>query len=347
MWTGRIALVAAAGLSLLLSACGPESPPPVASAPPRIAPPAMSPIPAVGLSDSLIQQASAYRAYMARASAISPAFTDGGSVANAVRTGAAYEPQTFLRGAVANAAIAALQDREFVTALRAQARDPASRRALANNIIANPAFVFSFPGANDAAALAAGALKGDGLRLYMAGKAVKQSAYDVQRQAWSKASVDNRDGRLAAAKSLSATPAQSAPDETSRLQAAISGVAPMTVAPDPVARAPYAGLVARAVSLAALAAIGEAGDANVGVIASTLSDQDSAYCLSMAKLNLYQCLAVAKPHYEDVFCLGQHIMLDTGACLIRGAGAAPPIEVRPPAIPLPPARAPRGRPARR
>jgi len=24
--------------------------------------------------------------------------------------------------------------------------------------------------------------------------------------------------------------------------------------------------------------------------------------MKMAKLNLYQCLAVAGPHYEDVFC---------------------------------------------
>jgi hypothetical protein len=24
---------------------------------------------------------------------------------------------------------------------------------------------------------------------------------------------------------------------------------------------------------------------------------------------------VAKPHYEDVFCLGQHVLMDTGQCL--------------------------------
>ena len=40
----------------------------------------------------------------------------------------------------------------------------------------------------------------------------------------------------------------------------------------------------------------------------------------MAKLNLYQCLAVARPNYEDVFCLGQHAMMDTGRCMIRAAG---------------------------
>ena len=41
----------------------------------------------------------------------------------------------------------------------------------------------------------------------------------------------------------------------------------------------------------------------------------------MSKLNLYQCLAVAKPHYEDVFCLGQHVLIDTGQCVMKAAGA--------------------------
>ena len=53
----------------------------------------------------------------------------------------------------------------------------------------------------------------------------------------------------------------------------------------------------------------------------------------MAKINLYQCLAVAKPHYEDVFCMGQHIMLDTGACLARNAGYDLPPEPAPPRPP--------------
>ena len=58
----------------------------------------------------------------------------------------------------------------------------------------------------------------------------------------------------------------------------------------------------------------------------------------MARLNLFQCLAVAGPYYEDMFCLGQHVLMDTGSCLIRGSGAAMPLDVRPPALPVPPAR---------
>ena len=44
--------------------------------------------------------------------------------------------------------------------------------------------------------------------------------------------------------------------------------------------------------------------------------------MKMAKLNLYQCLAVAGPHYEDVFCLGQHALIDTAQCVNDAAGGA-------------------------
>jgi hypothetical protein len=44
---------------------------------------------------------------------------------------------------------------------------------------------------------------------------------------------------------------------------------------------------------------------------------------------------VAKPHYEDVFCLGQHIMIDTGMCVIKASGAEMPYEPPPPPKPEP------------
>jgi len=51
-------------------------------------------------------------------------------------------------------------------------------------------------------------------------------------------------------------------------------------------------------------------------------------CMATSKLNLYQCLAVSRPNYEDVFCLGQHVMMDTGRCVIRAAGLPEPYEAR-------------------
>ncbi|MGZ9114750.1 MAG: hypothetical protein ACXW3K_09015, partial [Brevundimonas sp.] len=31
-------------------------------------------------------------------------------------------------------------------------------------------------------------------------------------------------------------------------------------------------------------------------------------------LNLYQCLAASRPSYEDMFCLGRHIVRDLATC---------------------------------
>ena len=71
---------------------------------------------------------------------------------------------------------------------------------------------------------------------------------------------------------------------------------------------------------AALAVLGEAGENRADLIKAVMAEPASASCLNMSKLNLYQCLAVSKPHYEDVFCLGQHALMDTGQCLMKGAG---------------------------
>jgi hypothetical protein len=72
------------------------------------------------------------------------------------------------------------------------------------------------------------------------------------------------------------------------------------------------------VALAALSVLGEARQAH-----ALMSEPRSASCLRMAKLNLYQCLASAGPHYEDIFCLGQHAMIDPGQCVVEATGASP------------------------
>ncbi|HWU80294.1 MAG TPA: hypothetical protein VN158_09555, partial [Caulobacter sp.] len=93
---------------------------------------------------------------------------------------------------------------------------------------------------------------------------------------------------------------------------------------------PYQPVVIRGLAVAALAALGAAGDSNLSYLDAISNDPGTANCLNMGKLNLYQCLAVSKPHYEDVFCLGQHILIDTGACMVKAAGASLPPEPPPP-----------------
>ena len=323
-----MAVVAAATLA---SCSSPPPPPPVVAAPP--APPPIT------LSANIVERASAFRGYMLRAGAISANFQDGDQIQSALKVGVAYEPKRFLSGATAYAAVLALQDPIFVASVRTFAVDPTQRQQVINQLVADPAYAVGFKGSDTAAARIIDTLGGDGLKVYQAGKAVKQSAYDIQRAAWSKGFVVDRDGRLAYAKTMSATPglADSA-DIAALQQASTSAGVPLVDAP-PVgagprsAPPPYTPLVIRGMAVAALAALGYAGDDKLPLIEAVMAEPASAMCLNMAKLNLYQCLAVSKPHYEDVFCLGQHIMIDTGMCVIKASGAPMPVEPLPPPPP--------------
>ncbi|MFI4965618.1 MAG: hypothetical protein ACHP9T_09645 [Caulobacterales bacterium] len=308
-------------MATALAGCAAPAPPP----PPP--PPVAVVIPPIALSPRVVEQASAYRAYVAHASAISPGFTGGEDVAQSLKTGEAYEPGQLLRGAIAYGAVVALQDPAFVAGVRKFAADPEQRRTVAYEIMKDPAYAVGFAGSSSAAGLVMTALGNDGRKLLELGRSVRQAAYDVQHQPWSKADVVGRDSRLALAKQLSATPVLGEVAETARLQTAVSGAGQMNLTAQS-ASPPYTPLVIHSLAVAALAALGYADDNSLAQVMPILAEPNSATCLNMSKLNLYQCLAVAKPHYEDVFCLGQHILTDTGQCLMKGAGVPEPVDPR-------------------
>jgi len=343
--TFRLAAPAAAmGLAALVAACSSPAPPP---APPPPAPVAV--IPPVSLSPKVVEQASAYRAYVARASAISPAFTGGADVAQSLKAGEAYEPQALLRGQIAYGAVVALQEPQFVAGVRKFAADPDQRREVAYSIIKDPAYAVGFAGSARAAGLVMAALQDDAKKLVDLGVSVKQAAYDVQHQSWSKAEVAGREARLSLAKELSSTPGLGEVAETARLQQAVTGGVQMGLS-GAEAPPPYAPVVVHSLAVAAMAALGYADDASLGQVMPMLAEPTSANCLNMSKLNLYQCLAVAKPHYEDVFCLGQHVLSDTGRCLMKDAGGPDPVEVKavePKVTPVSTRQTVRSRPKRR
>ena len=118
-------------------------------------------------------------------------------------------------------------------------------------------------------------------------------------------------------------------DQISSLRAAAIGQSPMPLHGSD-AGPPYPPVIVRGLAVAALAALGEAGDENLISLAPLMSDAPTATCLHTAKLNLYQCLAVARPNYEDIFCLGQHALMDTGQCVMIAAGAPAPVVAPPP-----------------
>lgn len=310
--------------------------PAVVEAPP---PPPPPPGP-VGLPDRMIQDAAAYDSYMRRAIAISPAFTDAASVSQAMGYTRAYAPKSLVRGAIAYAAIAALQDPDFVASVRDAGNTPEHRKAMVGYLLANPAYVQYFKDSNVAAGLAREALGPRALRLHAVGKAVHQAAYDIQRQGWSKIEVADLNGRLAAAEAAAGGEMTSDPDVLARAKQSSGGAAALATAATPLAP-PYTPMVAQALQLAAIAALGEAREDDVDQLSVLMADSDTSACLGTAKRNFHQCLAVAKPNYEDIFCIGQHGLQDTGACLADAAGVEPPPEpliIPPVPKPKPPVR---------
>jgi len=323
-----VGLVAATGAPPALAK---PKPPPIVYAPPP--PP---PMPDVGLGGRFITAAGAYDSYMREAAAISPAFSDAGNVGASLRAGVDYEPGQLRVGMVAYGAIAALTDSAFVSDVRRAGATPDARYAIVARIFADPRNVFAFVDARRAAGLAKAALAAQGMRLFNDGNAVKQAAYSIQHQSWSLADVPDRDGRAAAVKRLSTSARGSSGSETAALDLMIGGELPAGANLDPAAP-PDSALVVRAVALAALAAIGQASDEDAPRLGWLTDDYYLDHCLAEAKLSLYECLAVAKPNYEDVFCLGQHAMKDTGACVVTGAGSTVPIEIIPAYLKIPPA----------
>jgi hypothetical protein len=297
---------------------GKKKPAPVAI----VAPPPPPPMKPMALARPIVQSAAAYVSYMQAATAIPNKFADGASVSNALRVGARSEQHQLQQGVIAYGAILALQDPAFVEAVKVYAANPVSRAQIARNIMADPTYVVSIGGHESAAGLVIATLYNQGSRLKAQGELVKQESLDIQlKSAWSKVSVPNAMGRLQEVKSLSTGMSPGAPELSGMLDSAARGQAQMGLTGQPVSP-PYTPAVIRSLAIAALAVLGEAGD-DSPYITQLLIDHQDGFCFNMSKLNLYQCISVARPFYEDMYCLGLHVMTDTGQCVMNSAGGAP------------------------
>ena len=298
----------------------------IMSAAPMAAPPA-----GVLLSAHVIQEASRYRAYMRRVKGLVARFDNGQAIEATLSEAEAYEPQQLVRGAIAYGAVMALQDPAFVAGVRIFAANPASRADVAERLLADPTYVDALPGAQTAAVLIRASLHRQSFRLMALGGDIKMAAYSIQKEkSWSKSAVTDPQGRLQNAKALSnqsmdldAAEMKAISDALVDGAAFVHEEAPASE-PPPATATPFTSLINRSLALAALAVLGEGGDDNDAALQSLMSDTASGYCLSMSKLNLYQCLAVARPWYEDMFCLGLHAIADTGECIAKAVGEQPP-----------------------
>jgi hypothetical protein len=278
--------------------------------------------PPVALNDSVAQSAAVYLTFTRDMATIQGGFASPDAVQAALRRGASYDANQISRGLVAYASILALQSPEFVSGVRQAGAEPTVRRQIIDRIVANPEYASTLPGAEAAASLVMAVLEADVIALSAAADSVESDAYNIQytgdqRHGWGRATPPDREGRLQAVKDLSRTILPSA-SEAARLHAASNSGSGLGVTAGRTRRAPYAPSVTNAIAMAALAALGAAGDNARANTEALQYDRASQDCLASSKLNLFQCLAAARPTYEDMFCLGRHVIRDLSTCA-RGA----------------------------
>ena len=321
---GRGLSLAAIAVAVFLANCAkpePEAPP---AAPP--------PPPPVSLNEGVAQAASVYVAFLRDAQTIQPGgFTDAESIQAAIRKGAAYEPAQLSRGLIAYGSIIALQSPEFVAGVRQFAVDPVQRQQVVAQIVADPAYAATLPGAAAAAGLIAATVGRDASAMVVIADGIENDAYTIQerndpRRRWATTHLTEREARLEAAKSASIAQMLPSADESARLFTAANAGTGLAVEAG-VSSPPYTPAVVRSLAIAALAALGAAGDeARANTDALTV-ESNNEFCLNMSKLMLYQCLAASRPSYEDMFCLGRHVVRDLGSCTTQALRPPPIISV--------------------
>lgn len=284
----------------------------------------------IALNDSVAQSAAVYLAFTRDMATVRGGFADAEAIQAALRRGSAYDPVQLSRGLVSYASILALQSPEFVAGVQQYSTDPATRQKVIADIVADPGYASTLPGAESAATLIFGALSADINALSQAANSVEQDAYTIQgrsdpRRAWAVAHVTDRVTRLEQAKTASVITMQGSPEEAASLLAAATSGVGLAVTPyaSPHEK-PYPAAVNNALALAALAALGAAGENARANTDALQNDPTSQFCLNMSKLNLYQCLAASRPSYEDMFCVGRHVVRDLATCT-RGAAMPAPI----------------------
>jgi hypothetical protein len=271
----------------------------------------------ISLNSNVIQEAAVYLAYTRDMATLRGGFESPEAIQAALRRGAAYDARQVSRGLIAYAAVLATQSPEFVTGVQSFARDRTTRNAMVDRIVANPASASTLPGADAAASLIIATLDEDIRRLREAADSVENDAYAIQadgRTSWARVHVADRESRLANVRSLS-RPNLAPAAEASQLSAAVQSGSGLGVASAERLRSPpYPQSVENALALAALALLDGAGENARANTDALMFERQSLDCFESSKLNLFQCLAASRPHYEDMFCLGRHVVRDLGQC---------------------------------
>ena len=277
------------------------------------------------LPRDVVSAGTAFEGYTHAAAGIDGRYASDAAVARDIRAAASYEPIQLEEGMIAYGAIVALQDEAYVDGVEDAAGRGAARAAFAARLLEDPFEATRVEGAEEATRRIEAALSVRAAPLVAAGSQVKAASYTVQHQSWSRAMVANAQDRLAEIKSVSASRIETSEADDQAMMLRVVALSSHPAIDSPVRQ--VSGVEARALALAAEAVLGRADSRDRDRLAPLLTESSSAECLRMAKLDLYQCMAVAGPSYEEMYCMGQHAMADTGRCIAAAAGEGEPTHV--------------------
>lgn len=307
------------GMLALLASCSTPTAEPSPSTPVPTPPP-------VSLDREIAEAASVYVAFARSMTETRPDFTSAEAVQAFLSKGAAYEPEQLSHGLIAYASILALQSPDYVSGIRAYAADSQQRRRIIVEIQSNPAYAATLPGADLAAGRIASVLSSDIAAFGALAEAIEADAYTIQergdpRRRWAALPVIDRTGRLERTKAVSGTTLPASYEDAAQLfVAAYATIEPINGAQS---APPYSPAVNRALAVAALAALGGSDSEEHPQSRLLKHEKDSELCLTLSKLNLFQCLAASRPSYEDMFCIGRHVLRDLESCTRASVGEAP------------------------
>ena len=291
--------------------------------------------------DPLTNAAALYATYHGAASAVQTrGFSSATDIDDSLRNLGGHNPQQLTAGWLAYSALIASQNELY----RVSVRDTESfygREVFTTGLANDLGYARTLNGGNAAVLASLSALEIDQRRLVNAATFVKEQAYALQGSSWamrrvrnSSATADNltastRTGLPAhpelreafASQNLEPLLAEAGKSGVSSVWDTISNAAAAVRIPDgmPVFSQRTGithnqeAIANRIATLAAYRIIG-ADTGSMIPMQRAMSDRTASGCVTMANLNLQQCVAAAHKHYEVPFCIGQHDLADIGQC---------------------------------
>jgi hypothetical protein len=314
-----------------------------APTPPPTPAPAPVPVTYPNISSPIARATSPYVAFQGditslRTSALS-APTD---LDRAFNTAISNNPQGITKGFLSYSAIVAAQNPAFARSVRDTAAFYGRDRflmGLRNDV----KYARTLGGAEGAVQLVLASAAADGARIEAVGERFREAAYSLQRSSWSNQVAPRPQPRIAELRNLSNTPRWAPANFVEKVTVQV-GRQSSTVSPDgvggglfwdalmtqteaatlasysaPPPRAARPGpaeqhTLDRIMTMAAFYIVG-AGDDQQARIDVLSDDPTTKNCIEMARLQALQCVSASRFRYEHSFCLGLHVLKDTGTCL--------------------------------